>query len=256
MRIVVLVKEVPDTYGNRRIDLTTGLTDRAASDAVADEIGERALEVALAHRDSNPDTEVVVLSMGPATVPATLRRALAMGATRAVHVQDVDLVGSDLASTARVLAAAIRKIGFDLVLTGDASTDGNGGVMAAMLAEHLGGPHVTSLIDVKISAESVSGHRATEASTALVAAPLPAVVSVTEALPEGRFASFKGIVAAKKKPLETWSLADLAVQDLTGSHSIVIAVSERPVRRAGTTIVDDGTAAAQLVDFLAANRLL
>ncbi|MEO8093509.1 MAG: electron transfer flavoprotein subunit beta/FixA family protein [Pseudolysinimonas sp.] len=256
MKIVVLTKEVPDTYGERRLDLATGLTDRSASDPVADEIGERALEAALAYADGAPDTEIVLLSMGPATASATLRKLLAIGGSSAVHVLDDRLLGADLGTTARVLAAAIRKVGFDVVITGNLSTDGAGGVMAAMVAEHLGVPHLTNLAAVALSGSAISGTRAVERGHLAVSADLPAVISVTEALPDPRFPNFKGIVAAKKKPLETWSFADLGLDEpVEAAESIVLAVAERPARAAGIKIVDSGDAGVQLADYLTVNGL-
>lgn len=257
MKIVVLVKEVPDTYGDRKLSLETGLADRGASDTVLDEIGERALEVALKHADAHPGTEVVVLSMAPESATATLRKCLAMGAASAVHVTDEALVGADLGLTAEVLAAALRRIGFDLVVAGNQSTDGVGGVLPAMIAEHLDVPHVTSLTSVEITDGEVTGVRASDGGTAPVSASLPALVSVTEALPEARYPNFKGIMAAKKKPLETLSLADLGVDpmDPAAARSIMIAVSERPPREAGTKIVDEGDAGEKLAEFLVQNRL-
>jgi electron transfer flavoprotein beta subunit len=258
MKIIVLVKEVPDTYGDRKLNLGTGLTDRAASEAVPDEIGERALEVALAYADRNTGTEIVVLSVGPDTVPNTLRKALAMGAASAVHVVDDGLLGADLGLTGEVLAAAIRRMGFDLVLAGNLSTDGSGGVVPSMVAELLGVPAVTNLASVEISQASISGMRAVENGSINVSASLPAVASITEALPEPRFPNFKGILAAKKKPFETLSLADLGVdaEDESKARSIVVAASERPARAAGIKIIDEGDGADQLADFLVQNRLV
>ena len=134
MKIVVLVKEVPDTYGDRKLDLETGLADRAASERVLDEIGERALEVALSYADANPGTEVQVVSMAPEEASATIRKGLAMGAASALQVVDPALAGADLGVTATVLAAAVRRAGFDLVITGNLSTDGSAGMIPAMLA--------------------------------------------------------------------------------------------------------------------------
>lgn len=257
MKIVVLVKEVPDTYGERKLSLETGLADRTASQSVLDEIGERALEVALSYVDSHPGTEITVLSMGPDTVSGTLRKALAMGATSAVHVLDDALVGADLGTTSETLAAAIEKNGFDLVIAGNLSTDGSGGVVAPMVAELLRVPHLTNLVSVEIGELEVTGRRIVELGTADIRAALPAVISITEAMPEARFANFKGIMAAKKKPLETWALADLGIdiEDQSRSRSIVTAVAERPARGAGVKIVDDGDAAEQLAAFLISNRL-
>ena len=257
MKIIVLAKEVPDTYGDRKLDLETGLADRAAGDVVLDEIAERSLEVALSFADKNIDTEVVVLSMAPESATATLRKGLAMGATSAVQVADETLRGADLGLTAEVLAAAIKRTGFDLVIAGNLSTDGTGGVLASMVAEHLGVPHATSLTSIDIAESAVTGVRAVDNGTMRVSTPLPAVVSITEALPDARLPNFKGIMAAKKKPLELLSLADLAVDpDNPGyARSIIIAIAEKPAREAGVKIVDEGDAGDKLAEFLLQKRL-
>ncbi len=258
MKIFVLVKEVPDTYGDRTLDLETGLADRAAGDLVLDEITERALEVALAYADTHEGTEVVAVSMAPAGSTASVRRALAIGAASAVHIADDQLRGADLGLTAEVLAAAIRRGEPDLVITGNLSTDGTGGVMPAMLAEHLGWAQATALTAVEIGADAVTGTRATDFGSQTVTAALPAVISVTEAMPDARFPNFKGIMAAKKKPLEVVSLDDLGVSadPAVAPRSIMTAVSEKPPRAAGVKIVDEGDAAQQLVDYLVQNRLV
>jgi len=257
MKIVVLVKEVPDTYGDRKLSLETGLADRAASETVLDEIGERSLEVALSYADGHADAEVVVLSMAPESAAATVRKGLAMGAGSAVQVVDEALLGADLGLTAEVLAAALRKTGFDLVITGNQSTDGSGGVLPAWLAELLDVPAALNLTSVEIGESSVSGVRATDAGTVDVTAEFPAIVSITEALPDARFPNFKGIMAAKKKPFETLSLSDLGVdaEDAAASRSIMIALSEKPPRTAGVKIVDEGDAGEKLAEFLIQNRL-
>jgi len=254
MKIVVLIKEVPDTWGERRLDLATGLADRAASSPVLDEINERAVEVALAHADAHPGTEVTVVSMAPASATATIRKALAMGATSAVHVVDDALRGADLLLTAEVLAAAVRRTDYDLVIAGNLSTDGGGGVIAAMVAELLGVPQLTGLAAVELSDGSVSGDRVSDAGTMRVTAELPAVVSITEALPEGRFTTFKGIMAAKKKPYETVDAASLDVEpdDPATPRYIMLSVAERPPRASGTKIVDEGDAGERLAAFLVA----
>ena len=257
MKIVVLVKEVPDTYGDRKLDLETGLADRGASEAVLDEIGERSLEVALSYADKNAGTEVVVLSMAPESSQATVRKGLAMGAASAVQVIDDELAGADLGLTAEVLAAALAHIGYDLAITGNLSTDGSGGVMGAMIAEKLDVPAALNLASVEISEDGVKGVRATDAGTVEVDAALPAVISITEALPDARFPNFKGIMAAKKKPFETLSLADLGVEALPAdaARGILIGLSEKPPREAGTKIVDEGDAGEKLAEFLIQNRL-
>lgn len=257
MKIVVLVKEVPDTYGDRKLSLETGLADRSASERVLDEIGERALEVALAYADAHAGTEVAVVSMAAAESAATIRKGLAMGAATALQVTDDALAGADLGVTATVLAAAVKRVGFDLVITGNLSTDGVAGVLPAMLAEHLAVPHATALSAVEISETAVSGTRAADGGAARVRADLPAVISITEALPDARFPNFKGIMAAKKKPFETVSLADLGVEvdPALAPQTIMTAIAEKPPRGAGVKIVDEGDAAEKLAAFLVENRL-
>ncbi|MFC8680371.1 electron transfer flavoprotein subunit beta/FixA family protein [Microbacterium ureisolvens] len=257
MKIVVLVKEVPDTYGDRKLSLETGLADRGASETVLDEIGERALEVALSYADKNAGTEVVVLSMAPESASATVRKGLAMGAASAVQVIDEGLLGADMGLTAEVLAATLQRTGFDLVIAGNQSTDGVGGVLPAMVAEILDVPSATYLSSVEIREGEVLGTRASDGATQQVTAALPAVISITEALPDARFPNFKGIMAAKKKPFETLSLAELEIDphDPDAARSIVIALSEKPPREAGVKIVDEGDAGEKLADFLIQNRL-
>ncbi|MCB1297666.1 MAG: electron transfer flavoprotein subunit beta/FixA family protein [Microthrixaceae bacterium] len=257
MKIIVLVKEVPDTYGDRELSLESGLSNRSG-EVVLDEISERAVEAAVTYAEANAGTEVVAIAMGPDTVPTALRKALAMGAAKAVHVLDDGLVGADLGLTAEVLAAAIRREGFDLVMTGNISTDGSGGSLPSMLGELLAVPAATNLASFQIDGGTLSGHRTLDQGSYEVSAPLPAIISVTERMPDPRFPNFKGIMAAKKKPFETISLADLgiAADDDSVSRSIVISVAERPARAAGVKIVDEGNAGEQLADFLIAQKLV
>lgn len=258
MKIVVLVKEVPDTYGARKLDLETGLTDRGASEAVIDEINERAIEAALSYATGKDDAEVVIMSMAPEGSTATVRKGLAMGASSAVHIADAALAGSDLGQTAEVLAAALRKTGFDLVITGNVSTDGAAGMVPAMLAELLEISLVSGLDELTISADSIAGVRPIEGGSQQVSASLPAVISVTEAMPDGRLPNFKGIMAAKKKPLEVLTAADLGInpEDFAVARSIMITVSEKPPREGGIKIEDSGDAGEQLANFLVENRLV
>ncbi|MFL4473093.1 electron transfer flavoprotein subunit beta/FixA family protein [Paeniglutamicibacter sp. MACA_103] len=253
MKIAVLLKQVPDTWGERKIDLSTGLIDRAASDAVIDEICDRALEVALSYKDT-ADAEVVVLTMGPSSAQGMLRKALAMGADAALHVSDDALAGADTLQTAEVLAAALRNTGFDLVIAGNESTDGRAGVVPALIAERLGLPHASFLDSVAIGTDGVRGQRAVEGGSVELFAPFPAVASVTERLPEARFPNFKGIMQAKKKPLQELTLTDLDAE-IPVPSSIVVAAAQRPARNAGTKIVDDGNAARQITEFLVTNHL-
>jgi electron transfer flavoprotein beta subunit len=259
VKIVVLAKQVPDTWSPRAMDMVTGLLDRSASAQVPDEINERTTEVALQYKDSTPDAEVVVLSMGPTDATAALRKMLSMGADSAVLVTDPALAGSDAVQTARVLAAALEKLGADLVLAGNRSTDGQGGLVAAMIAELRGQALAPCLDSITITKSSVEGHVQVDGAALTVRAELPAVATVTEKAAEPRFPNFKNIVAAKKKPLETWSLADLGIQagpESAPVQSVMVSAQERPEKQPGPRINDDGTAAAQLAEFLTANRLV
>lgn len=255
MKIVVLVKQVPDTEEERKLDLSTGMLGREANEAVADEINERALEVALRHKDGDKRSEIVVMSMGPKDATKALRKALSMGADSAIHVVDDSLAGADIATTAEVLAAAAQTE-FDLLVAGNESTDGRGGVVPSMIAEHLGVPLLPSLDSVEISGDSVSGQVSVEGASLTLRSEYPAIISVTERAAEARFPNFKGIMTAKRKPLTTLSVADLGVVVGDGASSIVLQTAERPARAAGRKIVDDGSAASELAEFLVAGRLI
>ncbi|WP_028264884.1 electron transfer flavoprotein subunit beta/FixA family protein [Arthrobacter sp. MA-N2] len=255
MKIVVLVKHVPDTAEERKLDLATGQLDREATGGVVDEINERALEAALRIKDSNKGTEVVAMTMGPEGAAQALRKALSMGADSGVHIVDDSLSGADTGRTAATLAAALRSTGFDVVLAGNESTDGRAGVIPAMLAEHLQLPLLGSLISAEITDGAVSGVRQGEGGTLDIHTGLPAVLTVTERFPEARFPNFKGILTAKRKPITTLSASRLGVQAPV-SRTVVISTVERPPRPAGRKLIDDGTAANELAEFLVANRLV
>lgn len=254
MKIVVLIKQVPDTWAERRLDVSTGLVDRDGSEGVIDEVGERAIEAALTYKDAH-DAEVVVMTMGPKEAKDALRKGLALGADSAVHVLDDALAGADMVRTARVLAAAIQASGFDLVIAGNESTDGRGGVLPAMVAECLGVAHATQLNSLEITADGIRGERGTEDGTAELSAALPVVASMTERAPEARFPNFRGIMKAKKKPMQVLSCADLEATT-AGAASIIAKVSERPARTAGTKIVDEGAAGTELAQYLAGANLI
>lgn len=258
MRIVVLVKDVPDTFVDRKLSLETGLADREASDNILDEICERAVEVALKASESNDDVEIVALSMGRSDAAGTLRKALAMGVDSGVHIDDEGLLGADLTLTAEVMEKAIAKAGFDLIIAGNESTDGTAGMLPAMLAERLGVPLASGLSAVEVTADKVTGTRPTDDGVAQISTSLPAVVSITEANPDGRFPNFKGIMAAKKKPVETFTLEDLGVSadPSLAPRAIMVSIAEKPPREAGTKVVDEGDAGTQLAEFLISNRLV
>ncbi|MBP2413658.1 electron transfer flavoprotein beta subunit [Arthrobacter stackebrandtii] len=255
MKIVVLIKQVPDTAEERTLDPDTGWLDRDAADNVVDEINERALEVALRVKDADKSTEIVVLAMGPEEASKAIRKALSMGADSGIHVLDGGLAGSDAMRTAAVLAAALRGTGADVILAGNESTDGRGGVVPAMIAEHLGLPLVGGLNAVNLGSGTVSGERSADSGSMDVTAALPAVVTVTERTAEARFPNFKGILTAKRKPVATVAAADLDVA-ATPARAVVLSHSERPAREAGRKIEDDGTAGTQLAAYLIENRLV
>jgi len=255
--IVVLVKQVPDTYSERKLSSADHTLDRASADAVLDEINERAVEEALLIKEAQGG-EVTVLTVGPERATDAIRKALSMGADKAVHVSDESLHGADIIQTAKVLAKAVGTVeGYDLIIAGNESTDGRGGVVPAMVAEHLGLPLLSSLNAVELTGSTVAGEVTVEYGSLAVSAALPAIVSVTERAAEARFPNFKGIMTAKRKPLATLSLTDLGLDaGAAGGTSTVLTISERPERTAGKKIVDDGTAAGELAGFLAAGRLI
>lgn len=259
MKIAVLVKEVPDTWGDRQLDPQTKRVVRAG-DNVTDEINEKAVEAALLLRDSVPGSTVTTVTMGPKSAREAVRRSLAMGADNGIHILDDRLVGSDAVQTSAAIAAALALGSFDLVIAGNESTDGRTAAVPAMLAERLGLSQLTFLRTLAVEGDTVTGERMTGTGYLEVSAKLPAVVSVTEQIAEARFPSFRGIMAAKKMPLETVDLNELGSPDefagAENSWSVVTSVTVRPPRAAGTIIRDDGTAATQLADYLASAKLL
>jgi electron transfer flavoprotein beta subunit len=260
LRIVVCVKQVPDTWSEKRLDPADQTLDRGAAEGVIDELDTYAVEEALRIKEAHVGSSVVVLTMGPAGATDTLRKALSMGADEAVHVVDDALHGSDALATSLVLAAAIERTGFDLVVLGSESTDARMGVVPAMLAERLGVPQASLASQVEIESGTVHVHRQTAAGVAVVSADLPAVLSVLEKINEPRYPSFKGIMAAKTKPTTTFSLADLgldaAAVGLAAAATEVIDSTQRPPRGERTIFKDEGDAGARIADFLVARKLL
>ncbi|MEU4213187.1 electron transfer flavoprotein subunit beta/FixA family protein [Streptomyces sp. NPDC026206] len=258
LRIVVCVKYVPDATGDRHFaeDLTV---DRDDVDGLLSELDEYAVEQALQIADE-ADAEITVLTVGPEDAKDALRKALSMGAHKAVHVEDDDLHGTDALGTSLVLAKAIEHVGYDLVISGMASTDGGMGVVPAMLAERLGVPQVTLLSEVAVQDGKVTGRRDGDAASEQLEASLPAVVSVTDQSGEARYPSFKGIMAAKKKPVESLDLSDLGIDadevGLEGAWTKVDEATERPARTAGTIVKDEGEGGKQLAEFLAGQKFI
>jgi electron transfer flavoprotein beta subunit len=258
-KIVVLVKFTPDLTSDRSF-LPDGTVDRAGTPGRLSELDEHAAEQALRIQEASPGWELVYLTMGPDGAGEALRKALSMGGDSAVHVRDDALHGSDAFATSLVLAEAVKRIGFDLVLAGMASTDGGMGVVPALIAERLGVPQVTFAGRLSVSGDEVEIVRDSDTSSETVTARMPAVVSVTDRTGEARYPSFKGIMAAKKKPVQTWSLGDLGVDaalvGLAGARTAVLATARRPARSAGQLVKDDGDGGRALAGFLAAQRFI
>lgn len=259
LRIVVCVKYVPDATGDRRFaDDTT--TDREGVDGLLSELDEYGVEQALRIAEASGDAEVTVLTVGPDDAKDALRKALSMGADKAVHVNDDDIHGTDVIGTSAIVAKALEKTGYDLVVCGMASTDGTMGVLPALLAERLGLPQLTLLSEVSVEGGVVKGRRDGDTATEQVEAALPAVVSVTDQSGEARYPSFKGIMAAKKKPVTALDLDDLGIDadevGLGGSWTKVEDVTARPARTAGTVVKDEGEGGKQLAAYLAEQKFI
>jgi electron transfer flavoprotein beta subunit len=257
LRIVVCVKHVPDAAGQRGF-AADGTTDREAVDGRLSELDEYAVEQALRIAEA-AGGHVTHLTMGPAQAADALRKALSMGGDAAVHVQDDALHGSDYLATSLVLAAALERTGYDLVVCGMASTDGAGSVVPAMLAERLRVPQATLVGELAVEDGQVRARRDGEVASEVVRTPLPAVVSVTDQTGEARYPSFKGIMAAKKKPVTTCSLADLGIEPsqvgLAAAATVVEEVVPRPARTAGTVVQDEGDGGRRIAAFLAEHKL-
>lgn len=260
MKIVVLVKYVPDATGERRF-AADGTLDRAGTDGLLSELDEYAVEQALQIADENDDVEIVALSLGPEDAADAIKRALQMGASAGIQVTDEAMHGSDALATSAVLAAAISKAGPDLVICGMASTDGGMGVVPVMIAERLGWPAATLGATLSLDGNTVSVRRDADAASLTVEAHLPAIVSVTDQSGEVRYPSMKGILAAKKKPVEQWTLADLDIDPstvgLAAARTKVLQTTPRPPKQAGQVITDEGgSGSVALADFLSAGKYI
>jgi electron transfer flavoprotein beta subunit len=260
MNIAVLIKQVPDTYSERKLNAADGLLDRAASDAVLDEINERAVEAALQLTETHGG-EVTVVCMGPGSAADAIRKALSMGADQAVHLSDDALAGSCAIQTARALAQVIKTLdGVDLILTGNAASDGRVSAVPAMVADVLDLPALTHARQITVDGTSVTVRRETDRGAVVLTADLPAVISVSEKINEPRYPSFKGIMAAKKKPVTQLSLADAGIGasdvGLAGALTTVTSVAPRPPKSAGEKTADEGDAGSKIAAYLVAQKLI
>jgi electron transfer flavoprotein beta subunit len=259
MNIVVLVKQVPDTWSERTLRPADNTLDRDAADAVINELDDYAIEEGLRLAEAHSG-EVTIVSMGPEKAAEAIRKALSMGADKAVHVSDEALRGSDGLVTSAVLASVLGRIGFDLVILGSESTDARMGTLAAMLSERLGVSQLSFASKVETDGSAISIHRQADYGYDTVEGTLPAVVSVVEKINEPRYPSFKGIMAAKKKPVETLTLADLGFEPsqagLGASATEVVSFAHRPPRAAGTIVTDEGDGGSKAAEFLTARKFI
>jgi len=265
MNIVVCVKYVPDATADRQFE-SDNTVDRVGVDGLLSELDEYAVEQALQIKEkAGDDTTVTALCIGPEKAVDAVRKALQMGADKGVHVTDEAIAGSDYIATSLVLAKAIEKLGsesqVDLVVCGMASTDASGSVVPAMLAERLGLPQVTLASVVETQGDQVRIKRDGDTATEVIGGTMPLVLSVTDQSGEARYPSFKGIMAAKKKPLDVWSLSDLGVDadqvGLSVAWSEVEDTTARPPRTAGEIVKDeDGSGAKALTEFLASKKFI
>ena len=259
MNIVVCVKQVPDTEVERSLKPGENTVDRASVDGVINYLDEFAIEEGLKIAEAQGG-EVTILSVGPAKAADSIRKALSMGAHKAVHVIDDALAGSDAVETSLAIAEALKAVGFDLAVFGSESTDARTGVVPAMVAERLGVPQLTLAGKVDVDGSQVTIRRVTDDGYAVVTGSLPAVVSVVEKINEPRYPTFKGIMAAKKKPVQTLSLADLSLSadsvGLANAASWVEDFAKRPPRTAGVTVKDEGDGGDKAAGFLAERKFI
>ena len=262
MKIAVCVKQVPDATVHKKIDPQTKRLDRSGEAALNPtdlNAVEEALRVKEAQQAGEPG-EVVLISLGPAKAVESLRKALAMGADRAVLISDEGAAGSDLLGTSRALAAALEREEADLVLFGQASSDGDGAVLWAAVADRLRRPLISQVAALTVDGNAISGKRQTEHGYDTISAPLPAIVAVSDAINEPRYPSLKGIMGAKTKPQETVSLADLGVDageaGEAAAKTTVRELGAPPARGDSVKFEDDGSAAQKILDYVVEKRLL
>jgi electron transfer flavoprotein beta subunit len=260
MNIVVLVKQVPDTWSERKLTDADHTLDRESADAVLDEINERAVEEALKLTEAQGG-EVTVVSMGPDRAADAIRKALSMGADKAIHLSDEALHGSCAVQTAKALAKLIGTVeGAELVIAGNESTDGRAGAVPAMIAEVLGWAQLTQVRKLEVDGQTVRAERETDAGIANLEASLPAVVSVNEKINEPRYPSFKGIMAAKKKPVSKLTLADAGIDPsevgLANALSSVTEASPKPPKSGGEKIEDEGDGGDKIAAYLVGQKII
>ena len=262
MNIIICMKSVPDTTADKRL-LPDGTLDRQSVPPVINPWDEFAIEEALRLREAGVVAgEIVLLCVGPDNSTEPIRRALAMGADRAVLVSDPALHGSDIWATALVLAQALKKMQYDLIMFGSQSSDAGGGVVHSMVAEMLGLPAITWISTIEVQDGRVRGRRGSDTGYDIVEAPLPAIAALAQTEHEPRYPTLPGIMKARKKELATWTLAELGVDPsqvgLTGARTVVTGW-ERPQTARAKQIIraeDPATTARIIADFLESRKLI
>ena len=259
MNIVVLVKQVPDTAAERKLSSTDNTLDRDAADAVMNEIDEYAIEQGLLFKEEHGG-EVTIMTVGPERATETIRKALSMGADKAVHVSDPALHGSCAIQTAKVIAKALGTVEWDVVVAGCEATDTRLSMVPALLAEALDVPQLSQARKVTLDGSTATIERMSPTGYDVVQASMPAVISVVEKINEPRYPSFKGIMAAKSKPIQTLTTADLGIGadevGLANATSQVLSFEVAPPRQAGQVVKDEGSGGVQIADFLASKKLI
>ena len=259
MNIVVLVKQVPDTEAERKLNPSDKTLDRASVDPVINYIDEFAIEEGLLLKEANGG-EVTILTVGPERATESIRKALAMGADKAVHISDEAIHGSDAIATAKVIAKALGTLEWDVAIAGSEATDSRSAIVPALVAEALGAPQLTQARKVEVDGSTVTIERVTDTGYEKVQASTPAVISVVEKINDPRYPSFKGIMAAKSKPIEVKSLSDLGVDGgevgLAGAWTEVVSFEDAPPRAAGQTVKDEGNGGVAIAEYLASKKLV
>ncbi len=259
MNIVVLVKQVPDTEVQRQLNPDDNTVDRAAVDPVINYIDEFAIEEGLRLKEAHGG-EVTILTVGPERATVSIRKALSMGADKAVHVSDEALHGSDAIQTAKVIAKALGTIEWDIAVAGSEATDSRAAILPALLAEALGVAQLTQARKVTVDGSTVTIERVTDTGYESVQGSTPAVISVVEKINDPRYPSFKGIMAAKSKPVTVLALSDLGIDageaGLANAWTQVVSFENAPPRAAGQTVKDEGNGGAQIADYLASKKLI
>jgi electron transfer flavoprotein beta subunit len=259
MNIVVLMKQVPDTYAERKLSESDNTLDRDASDAVINEIDEYAIEEGLRLKEAHGG-EVTILTVGPERATESIRKALSMGADKAVHVSDEALHGSDSIQTAKVIAAALGKVEWDVAIAGSEATDSRMSVVPALVAEVLGVAQLSQARKVTVDGSTVTIERVTDTGYEKVEGSTPAVISVVEKINDPRYPSFKGIMAAKSKPIEVFGISDLGIDageaGLANASTQVVSFENAPPRAAGQTVKDEGDGGVKIAEYLASKKLI